>query len=128
MLNSTEKPPTINIAYPFHLNNKGRTALSTSDDHVREMLEQLLFTSPGECVNRPDFGSGIQQLVFEPTSPELATALQFALKAAIQRWLGDVIQLQALEVTSQESTLSIVIQYIVQRTGEQQVAQFSQTV
>lgn len=127
MLNSTEKPPTINIAYPFHLNNKGRTALSTSDDHVREMLEQLLFTSPGECVNRPDFGSGIQQLVFEPTSPELATALQFALKAAIQRWLGDVIQLQALEVTSR-STLSIVIQYIVQRTGEQQVAQFSQTV
>lgn len=128
MLNRTEKPLAINIAYPFHLNNKGRTALSTSDDHVREMLEQLLFTSPGERVNRPDFGSGIQQLVFEPTSPELAAALQFTLKAAIQRWLGDVIQLQGLEVTSQESTLSIVIQYIVQRTGEQQVAQFSQTV
>jgi len=128
MLNSTEKPPNINIAYPFHLNNKGRTALSTADDHVREMLEQLLFTSPGERVNRPDFGSGIQQLVFEPTSPELAAALQFALKAAIQRWLGDIIQLQGLEVTSQESTLSIVIQYIIQRTGEQQVAQFSQTV
>jgi uncharacterized protein len=128
MLNRTEKPPIINIAYPFHLNNKGRTALSANDDHVREMLEQLLFTSPGERVNRPDFGSGIQQLVFAPTSPELATALQFALKAAIQRWLGDVIQLQGLEVTSEESTLSIVIQYIVQRTGEQQVAQFSQTV
>ena len=128
MLNRTEKPSNINITYPFHLNNKGRAALSTDDDHVREMLEQLLFTSPGERVNRPDFGSGIQQLVFEPTSPELAAALQFALKAAIQRWLGDVIQLQGLEVTSQESTLSIVIQYIIQRTGEQQIAQFSQTV
>ena len=128
MLNSTEKPANINIAYPFQVNNKGRTALSSADDHVREMLEQLLFTSPGERVNRPDFGSGISQLVFEPTSPELAAALQFSLKAAIQRWLGDIIQLQGLEVTSQESTLSIVIQYILQRTGEQQVAQFSQTV
>lgn len=128
MLNSAEKPPTINITYPFQVNNKGRTMLSTSDDHIRERLEQLLFTSPGERVNRPDLGSGIQQLVFAPTSPELATALQFALNAAIQHWLGDVIQLQGLEVTSQESTLSIVIQYIVQRTSEQQVAQFTRTV
>ncbi len=92
------------------------------------MLEQLLFTNAGERVNRPDFGSGIQQLIFGPTSPELAAALQYTLKAAIQRWMSDIIELQALEVVSQESTLSISIQYLVRSTNEQQTAQLTQTV
>ncbi len=118
----------INIDYPFHFDNWGRTASIGTDDHIREMLEQLLFTNPGERVNRPDFGSGLQQLVFAPNSPELAAALQFTLKAAILRWLGDLIELLALEVTSEDSTLNIFISYIVRRTNERQVAQFTQTV
>ena len=64
------------------------------------MIEQLLFTNPGERVNRPDFGSGLLQLVFAPNSPELAAALQFTLQAALERWLGDVIEVRELEVTS----------------------------
>jgi phage baseplate assembly protein W len=117
-----------NIDYPFHFDSRGRTASTTNDDHVRDMLEQLLFTNVGERVNRPDFGSGIQQLIFGPTSPELAAALQYTLKAAIQRWMSDIIELQALEVVSQESTLSISIQYLVRSTNEQQTAQLTQTV
>jgi uncharacterized protein len=117
-----------NIDYPFHFDSRGRTASTTNDDHVRDMLEQLLFTNAGERVNRPDFGSGIQQLIFGPTSPELAAALQYTLKAAIQRWMSDIIELQALEVVSQESTLSISIQYLVRSTNEQQTAQLTQTV
>ena len=81
------------------------------------MIEQLLFTNPGERVNRPDFGSGLLQLVFAPNSPELAAALQFTVQAALQRWLGDVIDLQSLEVTSEDSTLRVVVQYAVRRTG-----------
>ncbi len=117
-----------NIDYPFHFDSRGRTASTTTDDHVRDMLEQLLFTNAGERVNRPDFGSGIQQLIFGPTSPELAAALQYTLKAAVQRWMSDIIELQALEVVSEDSTLTIFIQYLVRRTNEQQVAQLTRTV
>lgn len=118
----------MNIDYPFHFDNQGRTASTDNNTHIREMLEELLFTNPGERVNRPDFGSGLQQLVFGPNSPELAAALQFTLQAAIQKWLGDLINLQGLSVTSEDATLTIFISYVVQRTNEQQVAQFTQTV
>jgi Bacteriophage baseplate protein W len=116
------------IDYPFHFDGRGRTATTTPDDHIKDMLEQLLFTNAGERVNRPDFGSGIQQLVFGPNSPELAAALQYTLKAAVQRWLSDIIELQALEVTSEDSKLSISIRYLVRRTNEQQTTQLTQMV
>lgn len=118
----------MNIDFPFHFDSRGHTASANDDDHIRQMIEQLLFTNPGERVNRPDFGSGLQQLVFGPNSPELAAALKFTLQATLQRWLGDLIQLQSLDVTSQESTINIIIQYIVRRTNQQQTAQFSRTI
>ena len=108
----------MNIDFPFHFDRLGRTATTGTDDHVRDMIEQLLFTNPGERVNRPDFGSGLLQLVFAPNSPELAAAMQFTVQASLQRWLGDVIDVQALEVTSEDSTLRVEIQYVVRRTGE----------
>jgi uncharacterized protein len=108
----------MNIDFPFHFDNRGRTATTGDDDHIRDMIEQLIFTNPGERVNRPDFGSGLLQLVFAPNSPELAATLQFSLQAALQRWLGDLIELQELEVTSEEATLRVVVQYVVRRTGE----------
>ena len=85
---------------------------------MRDLLEQLLFTNAGERVNRPDFGSGLQQLVFAPNSPELAAALQFTMRAAIQHWLGDVLDLQALDVTADDAMLRIAITYALRRTGE----------
>ena len=89
------------------------------------MIEQLLFTNPGERVNRPDFGSGLQQLVFAPNSPELAAALQFTMQAALQTYLGDLIDLKAVEVSAQEATLRVVVQYVVRRTQEQRTVIFS---
>ena len=116
----------MNIDFPFHFDNRGRTATTSDDDHIRDMIEQLLFTNPGERVNRPDFGSGLLQLVFAPNSPELAATLQFTVQAALQRWLGDLIEVQALEVTSQDSTLRVVLQYLVRRSGEQRMETFEQ--
>jgi uncharacterized protein len=118
----------MNIDYPFHFDSRGRSATTDDDDHIRDMIEELLFTNPGERVNRPDFGSGLQQLIFGPNSPELAAALQFTLQATLQRWLGDLIELQALEVVSVDSTLSILVQYVVRRNNQRQVAQFTRTV
>ncbi len=118
----------MDIAFPFHFDSRGRTALAASDDHVREMIEQLIFTNPGERVNRPDFGSGLLQLVFAPNSAELAATVQFTLQAALQRWLGDVISVSDLEVTSTDSTLSIEIDYVVRDTGLAASATFTRTL
>lgn len=116
----------MNIDFPFHFDNLGRTATTSDDDHIRDMIEQLLFTNPGERVNRPDFGSGLLQLMFAPNSPELAATLQFTMQAALQRWLGDLIEVQALEVTSEDSTLRVILQYLVRRSGEQRMETFEQ--
>ena len=118
----------MNIDYPFHFDGRGRTATAGDDEHICDMLEQLIFTSPGERVNRPDFGSGILQLVFAPNSPELAAALQFTIQAAIQRWLGDLIELRDLAVNSQDSTLTIDVKYVVRRTSQARTARFARTV
>jgi len=114
----------MNIDYPLHFDVRGRTAATDDDDHVRDMIEQLLFTNPGERVNRPDFGSGLLQMVFAPNSPELAAALQFTIQAAVQRWLGDLIEVQGLEVVSEDSTLSLLLRYVVRRTGERRTDAF----
>src|SRR4051794_11113951 len=118
----------MNIAYPLAFDRRGRTASCDDDAHIRQMIEQLLFTNPGERVNRPDFGSGILQLIFAPNSPELAAVLQFTLQAALQRWLGDLIELQGLEVISQDATLCVDLQYVVRRSGQAQTARFIRTV
>jgi phage baseplate assembly protein W len=115
----------MNIAFPLHFDSRGRTALAEDDEHIEEMIEQLLFTSPGERVNRPDFGSGLLQMVFAPNSPEIAAALQFAIRAALLRWLGDLIDLQDLEVRCQDSALFVGVKYVVRRTGQQQTATFT---
>ena len=114
----------MNIDFPFYFDNLGRTATTSDDDHIRDMIEQLLFTNPGERVNRPDFGSGLLQLVFAPNSPELAATVQFTMQAALQRWLGDLIDVQELEVTSEDSRLQVFLQYAVKRSGEQRTETF----
>lgn len=117
----------MNLDYPFHFDAAGRTATTSTSDHVRDMLEQLLLTSPGERVNRPDFGSGVLQLLFGPNSPELATALQFSVQAAIETWLGDVVQVQELTVTSNDATLRIYLEYIIRSTGEHRTDVFERS-
>jgi phage baseplate assembly protein W len=118
----------MNIAFPFQIDRSGRTATTDDNDHIRDMIEQLLFTNPGERVNRPDFGSGLLQVVFQPNSTALAAALQFTLKGALQQTLGDLVQLQDLQVDSSDSTLTLTIQYLVRGGQQIQTAQFSREI
>lgn len=115
----------MNLDFPFHIDRLGRTAATDDDNHIRDMIEQLLFTNPGERVNRPDFGSGLLQVVFAPNSPELASVVQFSVQAALQQWLGDLIQVEAVQVESEEATLRVTVRYIIRRSQQRQVAQFS---
>ena len=115
----------MNIAYPYYFDGRGRTAQSAADDHIRDLIEQALFTSPGERVNRPTFGTGLRQLIFAPNSDELSTATQFLVQGALQQWLGDLIQIEAVQVESQDATLNVTVQYLVRRTQQRQVVEFS---
>ncbi len=117
----------INIDYPFHFDSRGRTAATDDDDHICDMIEQFLFTNPGERVNRPDFGSGLLQMIFEPNSPELAAALQHTIQAGLQRWLGDLIEVRDLEVRSEDASLKVSVRYLVRRTQEARTATFERS-
>lgn len=113
------------LDYPYHFDSRGRTATTDYADHVRDLIEQVLFTAPGERVNRPTFGSGLKQLVFAPASDELATATQFLVQGALQEWLGNVIQVDEVAVTTEDSTLRVRVDYTLRRTREREVAEFS---
>jgi phage baseplate assembly protein W len=108
----------VDIEFPYHLSAQGSTAVvATRDDHIAQMLEQLLFTRPGERVNRPDFGCGLLDLIFSPTSPEVAAALTITVSGAVQKWMGDLVQIQSVEVTSTAATLQVTLSYLVLATA-----------
>lgn len=113
------------IDYPFHFDSRGRTAPTSDDDHIQDLIEQVLFTAPGERVNRPTFGCGLMQQVFAPNSPEMAATTQFLVQGALQQWLGDLIAVEAVQVDSEDATLRVTVQYTVRRNGQRQIAQFA---
>ncbi len=116
------------VDYPFHIARNGRSAQTDTDDHIRDMIEQVLFTNPGERVNRPTFGCGLLQMVFGPNSPELATATQFIVQSSLQQWLGELIQVNEVNVQSEDSTLRVNVIYTVRQTQQKQQAQFQRRV
>jgi hypothetical protein len=118
----------MDIDFPFHFDERGRTGAAGYGDHVRDMIEAVLFTAPGERVNRPTFGCGLLQLVFAPNSPELAATAQYVVQGALQQWLGDVIQVSAVAVDSEDATLRVRVDYILRRTQEKQTARFERQV
>jgi Bacteriophage baseplate protein W len=115
----------LEIDFPFHVDGRGRSARTSGDEHIRDLIEQVLFTVPGERVNRPSFGTGLMQLVFAPNSGELAAAVQFLVQGALQQWLGDLIQVEAVGVESDDATLRVAVTYMVRRDQQRQVAQFT---
>jgi Bacteriophage baseplate protein W len=114
-----------NLNYPLYIDGRGRTATTDRDRHIRQMIEQVLFTNPGERVNRPDFGCGLRRLVFMPNSQPLAAATQVLVKSALQQWLQNEIQVEKVEVTAVESALTVSITYTDRESGERQSDQFT---
>ena len=115
----------MNVAFPLRTDGLGRIATANDDDHIRDLIEQVLFTTPGERINRPTFGTGILQLVFGPNSDEIAATVQFVIESALTQWLGDLIELRGVSVEHDDSTLRIAVAYVVRRTQEARVAQFA---
>ena len=114
----------MNIAFPYQLDPTGHTTQVDLAQHIADMIEQILFTSPGERVNRPTFGSGTAQLVFAPNSDVLATAQQNVIQASLQMWLSDLIRVQSVSVLADDATLQITVVYTILQTQQQQTQQF----
>lgn len=113
------------VAFPYGFDTSGRTAAPASQDqHVVDLIEQVLLTAPGERVDRPTFGSGTGQLVFAPNSDALAIAQQKLIQGNLQLWLSDLISVQSVQVTNNDATLLITVQYTVIQTQRAQAAQF----
>ena len=118
----------MNVDYPFHFDDRGRTAATGDDEHNRDLIEQVLFTTPGERVNRPTFGSGLLQLLFAPNSEALAAATQLAVQSSLQQWLGDLIEVESVQVSSEDAALRVLVQYVVRRTQQSRTAQFTRAI
>jgi phage baseplate assembly protein W len=112
------------LDYPFHVDRRGRSASTSLDAHIRDLIYQVLFTAPGERVNRPDFGSGIRRLVFMGNSDPLATATQFLVQGSLQRWLGDLIALERVTVLNQDERLVVEVVYSRRDNNEREQIQF----
>ena len=100
------------IGFPLRLDNRGRTALLDDAAYVRGLVEQVLFTAPGERINRPDFGSGVHRLVFAPSDDALAQSTQALVHGALQRWLGDLLRVENVTVVSVDARLEVVVEYL----------------
>jgi hypothetical protein len=106
------------LDYPFSVNSTGVPKLTGQDDHLRDLILQVLFTIPGERVNLPEFGVGVQQLVFAPNND--------MLRASAQRWLSDRLDVNQVSVTSQageEELVTIEITYTLKATQQKQTFQ-----
>lgn len=114
------------MRFPYHADGRGCTAAASvdDDDYIRDLIEQVLMTSPGERKNRPDFGCGLLAMAFSPGGDALQTALQATVQTALQRWLADLVQVQDVLVEFEEATVQVTVQYVVLRTQQQQVARF----
>jgi len=112
------------VDFPWALDGRGRTAVTGPDDHIRDLIEQVLFTSPGERVMRPDFGSGLLAMVFEPGGPEVAATAQYLVQGSLERELSDVIVLESVTVEAIDAALVVTVSYVVRRTQAHEVATF----
>ena len=119
---------TTNVDYPYHVDGRGRTADTDAEDHLRDLIEQVLFTSPGERVMRPEFGSGLYALVFEPGGPELVATTQHLVQGALQQELGSLISVESVVVTQEEGALTVTVAYVVLQTRQAASAAFSRSV
>ena len=116
------------VDFPYGIDRRGRTATTSDDEHIRDLIEQVLFTAPGERVNRPTFGSGLLRLVFAPNGDALAAATQLTVQGNLQQWLGDLIQVIEVQVEAVDAELRVAVRYTVRQTQQTRIDMFRQAV
>lgn len=107
---------SVRVHFPYQFDGRRRTREDDEAAWIRGLIEQVLFTTPGERVMRPEFGSGLHQLVFAPNSPELAATTHFLVQSALQQWLAGLISVEAVEVSAVDASLTVSVQYVILST------------
>ncbi|HKV06767.1 MAG TPA: GPW/gp25 family protein [Thermoanaerobaculia bacterium] len=119
----------LEVGFPFQIDDRGRVADPTYSAHVEQLIEQLLFTERGDRVNRPDLGAGLLELIFAPASAEIVAVAQSQVAAALNRWLGEKIQVESVQVVvSEGNRLTVTVQYVLRLNQQRQVAVFEHQV
>lgn len=109
----------VNAAFPLNVDASGRTATASTQAHVRQMIEQVLLTTPGERVNRPRFGCELKRLVFLDAGDEILTAGEAMAQSALSEWLGRHISVEAVTlVRNSQGATKVKISYVVLQTSE----------
>jgi phage baseplate assembly protein W len=116
------------VGSPWAIADDGRTAPADRRRHVRDLIELVLFTSPGERVNRPSFGSGLLQAVFGPASDQVAATAQMLAQSSLQQWLGDLIEVEAVVVEAHDARLEVTVQYVIRSERERRTDSFAREV
>ena len=98
------------LGFPLRHDFAGRYA--DADEHLKDLIAQVLFTLPGERVNLPEFGAGVQRLVFAPLTSEATHRTQLIVQAQLQRWLGERLQLEGVVVAEDDTRLAIEVHYV----------------
>ncbi|HVR07643.1 MAG TPA: GPW/gp25 family protein [Thermoanaerobaculia bacterium] len=113
------------VRFPFQLDLGRDVAQSPDEPHLRELIEELLFVSPGERVNRPTFGCPLIERVFAPDTAETAAATQVMVQTSLQQWLGALIQVLGVNVQFQDDQMIVTVSYQDRRTRRTAAARFT---
>lgn len=101
------------FGFPFGVSPAGSIGPDPDRDvELRGKIIQVLFTTPGERVNQPDFGCGLFNLVFDPNNVILAAAVEFTVGQALTRWLGDEIAVDGVDVVARDEALTVEVSYV----------------
>ncbi|AGB26693.1 phage baseplate assembly protein W (plasmid) [Mycobacterium sp. JS623] len=113
------------VADPLHIDARGATARTDYAGWIRDQIWAVLFTAPAERVHRPDFGSGVPQLLFAPSSGELAATVRLLVQGALQQWMGHLIEVEGIDVATEDTTITVTVAYLIRGTGDRKVDEFS---
>jgi uncharacterized protein len=122
--------PIHSVRHPIAIDaGLGRLAEETDyPDHVEQLMRQVLFTTPGDRINRPDMGCHVRQMVFAPNSEVTATLTQVSVLEALQEWLGSLIRVEDVSVSASGETLEILVTYVLRARGERRYLNLEVTV
>jgi phage baseplate assembly protein W len=114
--------------FPFKIDDNGRSSITNEDQHIKNLIEQVLFTFPGERVNRPTFGSGLNQIIFEPNSDILAISIDTMIESSLNQWLNHLITVESVNVENKESVLEVTVKYVVRKNQRPNVTTFRREI
>lgn len=108
------------LDFPYRIDGRGRSAQTDDAGHIRDLIEQLLLTAPGERVMRPDFGGGLLHLLFEPNDSMVAATAQTLVQAGLQEHLAHLVTVEQVQILDLDSTLQVAVDYRLRRDGSAQ--------